>query len=870
MPPSTLPILPGGESAGEVADRFPLPKTTSGRRSLIWLVGSAIVLLVVSVLGFAIIARWMYELHVEDRLANAERVLQSAKRYVDEQYLVLDTVSRRVVEMLDGRNPADISVDEALAIKKQVETPQAEHQLEIFIWLPDGYNVLFGNKGPNISDREYFRVHFHPEEFPDGGKEFRHAETGLVIGGPVFGRIRQIPVLPVSRAVLDASGKPVGIITATVPVHRFLGIFDYLRREPNDVIFLMRNDYLGMVREPNDQRFLGSKLPNALVFQHYPERIAGRFEGVAATDGVRRVGAHLGLAPLPLVLGHSLEVRALGLDTVFFLSPVLAVSLGNLLAAFGFAIVAFFALKRSLADSRGLAQERDRVASSELRLASVINGAMDAIITLDETYHIVLFNDAAAKMFGMPSASAIGRLIDEFIPHRFRPQHAAHIRQFAAQGSASARMMGSVGSISAQRANGEEFPVEASISRVETGGQKLLTVTLRDVSRQRLLEEQLHQSQKMEALGQLTGGVAHDFNNLLAVILGNAEMVRDIARDRPDIGDKLESIIRASERAAALTRSLLAFSRQQALESRTLDPRKEMRETLTMLRRMLPESISIALDDRSTWLVKSDAAQLQAAILNLAVNARDAMPQGGTLTFGIRDVPLNEEYAASQSEVHPGQYVMITVTDTGEGMPAQVKARAFEPFFTTKEIGKGSGLGLSMVYGFAKQSHGHVEIDSEPNQGTTVRLYLPRGEDQIASSGGGRAEGKVGNGQLVLVVEDDADVRALATKLLEELGFIVLSASDAEQALGIVRDRTDIVVVLTDLIMPGRMNGQDLAREATRLRPKLAVIFMSGYTKNILDSSKESELQWPLLQKPFFKRDLADVMRSTLASATTA
>lgn len=385
-----------------------------------------------------------------------------------------------------------------------------------------------------------------------------------------------------------------------------------------------------------------------------------------------------------------------------------------------------------------------------------------------------------------------------------------------------------------------------------------------DISDRMQLEEQLRQSQRLESLGQLTGGVAHDFNNLLGIIYGNLELLGEELGDRPELQELLQSALRAGERGATLTRSLLAFSRQQPLDPHVIDPSALIEEMVSLLRRTVPENIDIRFVPTSSWKCEADAGQLQNALLNLVVNARDAMPDGGRLTLETGNARLDEHYSASHAEVSPGEYVVIAVSDTGTGMSPEVISRVFEPFFTTKEVGKGTGLGLSMVYGFAKQSLGHVNIYSELGEGTTVRLYLPRSGGTVGEKAKEATRNFQGQGEIVLVVEDDPDMLKMTSRLLRSLGYRVMTAAYAEPALEIVQRGTPFDLLLTDVMLPGSKNGRALADEVLRQRPKTRVLFMSGYTENAILHHGRLDEGVHLLQKPFLKREFAAKLREVL------
>jgi nitrogen-specific signal transduction histidine kinase len=376
----------------------------------------------------------------------------------------------------------------------------------------------------------------------------------------------------------------------------------------------------------------------------------------------------------------------------------------------------------------------------------------------------------------------------------------------------------------------------------------------------------LAQSERLSAIGQLTGGVAHDFNNLLTVILGNAELLKEQLADRQQLLTLAEMTATAATRGAELTNRLLAFARRQALEPQLVDINRLIAGMEGMLRRTLMEDIDIEMVRAGgLWLTEVDPGQLESALLNLAINARDAMPHGGHLTIETANAMLDDAYADEHHEVKSGQYVLVSVSDTGSGMPDEVAGRAFEPFFTTKQLGKGSGLGLSMVYGFVKQSGGHAKIYSEPGDGTTVKLYFPRrngGGDPLPAP---EPTGTLTGGQEhLLVVEDNDLVRQYVISLLQGLGYRVTSAGSGPEAIHVLQQSTDIDLLFTDVVMPGGVNGRELAEIARQLRPGIRVLFTSGYTENAIVHHGRLDRGVHLLGKPYRRQELAAKVRKVL------
>jgi signal transduction histidine kinase len=379
-------------------------------------------------------------------------------------------------------------------------------------------------------------------------------------------------------------------------------------------------------------------------------------------------------------------------------------------------------------------------------------------------------------------------------------------------------------------------------------------------------EEMLLQAQKMDAIGNLTGGIAHDFNNILTVILGNIEILAAQVADKPQLITTAKFIEESAERGAELTQQLLAFARKQPLQPCPTDVNELIGNTGKLLKRALGEQIEVqTILEAGTSPVLVDPTQLTAALLNLAVNARDAMPRGGILTIETGNVYLDEEYAKNQIEVAPGAYGMIAVSDNGPGIPASILDKVFEPFFTTKATGKGTGLGLSMVYGFVKQSNGHIRIYSEEGRGTTIKIYLPRSEDHPAQSYLAIAPTQMeGGNETILVIEDDAYVRNYVETQLNSLGYKTHMATNAAEALKIIEQGTEFDLLFTDVVLPGTMNGRQLADEVIRRNPSAKVLFTSGYTENVIVHHGRLDPGELLLSKPYRKSDLARMVRIVL------
>jgi two-component system, cell cycle sensor histidine kinase and response regulator CckA len=621
-----------------------------------------------------------------------------------------------------------------------------------------------------------------------------------------------------------------------------------------------------------------------------------------------------------------------------------------------------------------------QLAESEARLVSVIASAKDAIILAEADHSISLFNPAAEQMFGCPGSKAVGRQLDDFIPAEYNP---AALLAAESGGSVSLVRERTRG----VRGNGDSFPLEASVSKTESGGRLIYTIVARDVTErrraeerlreqaamldqatdaivvfdldgrvrywnrgaerlygwpaaeaigepfaelcgtgqapqfdeaarmsaergewsgelsivsragraitvdahwtllkdrhgqpsavlarhtdvtdQRKLEGRLRQAQKLQAIGQLAGGVAHDFNNLLTVIQGYTEMLMSNWQLDPGARELVAEVYRAGERAAGLTRQLLAFSRRQVLAPRTLDLNVLVREMEKMLSRLIGADINLASSlDSELGHVRADPGQVEQVVMNLAVNARDAMPRGGRLTIETRNVDLDLNYVREHPEVKSGRYVMLAVTDTGVGMDAATKARIFEPFFTTKEPGKGTGLGLATVHGIVQQSGGHIDIYSELGRGTSIKVYFPRlRDDAVRSTGSGVIQPVPRGSESILLVEDDDSIRSLARVALQSYGYTILEAADGQQGIEIGRDLSQTIhLLITDVILP-KTGGREVVEAISAARPSLRVLYVSGYTNDAIVRHGVLESNVAFLQKPFTPTSLARKVREVL------
>jgi signal transduction histidine kinase/ActR/RegA family two-component response regulator len=421
-----------------------------------------------------------------------------------------------------------------------------------------------------------------------------------------------------------------------------------------------------------------------------------------------------------------------------------------------------------------------------------------------------------------------------------------------------------------RRIGGEEFPADVLLTRMEQGGKVILQATVRDITGRKQLEQQLRQSQKMEAIGQLAGGVAHDFNNMLAVIGGNAELLlMDADQHTPVTNECLKQITAASERAANLTRQMLAFSRKQAMQPQPLVLNKVIAELTKMLKRIIGEHIDLECRYADPLpFVRADAGMIEQVLLNLAINARDAMPRGGHLLIATDTASFDAAYARNHPGAGAGEFVRLTVTDTGTGIAPEHLPRIFEPFFTTKELGKGTGLGLATVYGIVQQHQGWIEVFSQPGAGATFKIFLPVIPAPAAAAVASKAETQVpGGAETILLVEDDYAVRAVTRRVLESQGYRIYEATTVREALEVWRGHAEeIQLLLTDIVMPQGLTGRELAEQLRAQRPALKVIFMSGYSADVIDKDARflRRTRSFFLQKPCSSLTILETVRRSL------
>jgi PAS domain S-box-containing protein len=722
----------------------------------------------------------------------------------------------------------------------------------------------------NAGDREQFRT---LRDRPDIGYIVTEAQTNRVTGQET---------IFLAQRISAKDGAFLGVLVGTIAASRFDKIFASLLPSKRSWIGLYRRDGALLIRQP---RPAGSAELSPQIKAFFAQTIAGAEAGTLHTiaEGARPAE----IVTLHTVQGYPLVVavcvvedvvlsswrQLAGLIAAVTMAAILLLAIGGYLLGRQFRMRNLIESARAdqerAARARVVAETAERVqARARGELKTIMDHSVDGLVLIDQNGTVLNFSEPAERIFGYRVEEVVGRNIAMLLR---APGKASGGKAAPAGGAApeDSWIDGTRRERDGWRKDGTSFPMEWAVGEIASDNERRRFVaTVRDITEQKAAQEQLRQSQKMDAIGKLTGGVAHDFNNILTVIVGTIEILAQGVADRPELAAIAKMIDDAATRGANLTQQLLAFSRKQPLEPRDVDINFLITDTAKLLRPTLGEHIEITLRlEPDAWHAMVDPFQLSTALLNLAINARDAMPEGGKLMFETSNVVLDEVYAVSNPDVAPGLYVVLAVSDTGVGIPADIRDRIFEPFFTTKEIGKGTGLGLSMVYGFIKQSYGHIKVYSETGHGTTIRIYLPRSDEHEiqAHVNGGPAALPVGH-ETILVVEDDDLVRDYVLTQLQSLGYATLSARDAASALQLVDKGEAFDMIFTDVIMPGGMNGRQLADEVRKRRPGVKVLYTSGYTENAIFHHGRLDPGVTLLAKPYRKSDLARKIREAMAA----
>jgi PAS domain S-box-containing protein len=707
-----------------------------------------------------------------------------------------------------------------------------------------------GNGGPgrerNFADRTYYKA------------QRDNPSRGLFIDVPVASRVRNSLVIAVSRAFLTPDGRFGGVVFVPIDYENLRQFFLSLNVGQRGTVTLYRDDGTILLRTPNADEFAGRDVRSNLLFSQYlPQAPSGSFKGSGLTDGTSRSISYRRVAGMPLVVTVArdpVEFLAGWKNNALYYSLV-AAGLNLLIAGFGL----------GLARQWWLREDSERALRDNLEQHQLVTENVPALIVhVGADGHIRYANRVAIEWYAQPSADAARtRKIDDFIdPLRLGEWR---LKVEAALAGRTTR-----GEEKAVFPDGCERWCETI--RVPDCGQDgtvrgyfVLSV---DITERKRIEDELRQAQKIEAIGQLAGGIAHDSNNMLAATLGNLDLLLDaLPPDDASCRGMAERAIEAAERVADLNRRLLAFARKQTLQPQITDVNQLVSGMATILRRTLGETIEIEVEQQEMlWRCLIDPTQLQNALLNLAINARDAMAGSGRVTIRTANAVLDQPLDDGDERIVPGDYVTIAVSDMGAGMPPEIARRVFEPFFTTKGVGEGSGLGLSMVYGFARQSGGTVLISSRVAHGTSVTLYLPSAGPAPANEPRADATppSRRKTGELILVVEDNPLVGQMASTMLSSMGYTPVIVIDAASAIAEMERSAPISLLLTDILLPGGMTGFDLARQARRRWPDLPILFMSGFADpSLVPDDFRSNTK--LLRKPFRLGQLSEAIVFALA-----
>jgi PAS domain S-box-containing protein len=677
------------------------------------------------------------------------------------------------------------------------------------------------------------------------------------------------PLTQMTRAVEDLShGEAVAMPSNACPEMASLGAaFTELSSQLGTKQNLLENT----VESIRDCVVVADENAVVVVANAAARRLLGVDRGFDSLAGVRKFACFLSDGTTPLPIPDSPLARALRGENVDDFELVVAPEQTGAKAY-------IVANAQPLRDGRGKLRgavtvlrdvteqrrARQAQADSEQMAQTIVSTALDAFVQTDQDGFVLDWSPQAEVLTGWTRAETVGvKLVELVFPEPLRAAHRQRIAQFLREAAGGA--MGMRYEAPAVHRDGREFFVEVSLTALRRGDGYIINAFVRDITQKRAAEAQLIQALKMESLGQLTGGIAHDFNNMLTVITGTIEILADGVKDTPHLASITKLISDAADRGASLTASLLAFARKQPLQPGEIDVNDLIGEVVRLLSPILGKHIEVetALSG-DAWPAFVDRSQLSTALVNLAINARDAMPNGGKLTFSTGNFTLGVPEAMARGVERAGDYVAIEVGDTGTGIPRADIERIFDPFFSTKEVGRGTGLGLSMVFGFAKQSRGSVDVRSEEGNGTTFRIYLPKADISALQPPLQDDPPAQGGSETILCVEDDRKIRDYVTMQLAHLGYKVIVAGNADEALAIVRQGAAFDLLFTDIVMPGTMNGRQLAETLMDGRPALRVLFTSGYSDGALPSQGRAGQGIPLLTKPYRRAELARMLRRCL------
>ncbi|HUA52548.1 MAG TPA: ATP-binding protein [Candidatus Sulfotelmatobacter sp.] len=847
---------------------MPLPASGRAMR-LLWIMLAASVLLPTALFAFL---SWRdheaYLERAEERVRQTTEILhEHALKVFETQDLAMDWLENRI-QGLDWPEIRRRELELHEVITSIVERYEQIVQIGV---MDDRGRLVASTVYPvpptDLGDRDYTRA------LIAGFK-------GTYIGEPIVGRFTAKPQFVTARARRTALGRFDGGMLVSAHQEYFVDFWRTTARAEGSTVTMFRDDGVVLATTGPETGMVERLAPGSPLMTRARQATQGLFVADAAAGAPQSVEGFMRLGHYPVFVAYALSTEA---ALAPWRQQLVRYGLLTMLVALGLIAMTGLTMRYVMAQERSAAQLADATERLRSEMRSREQAEADMRRSQEDFRYLYLKTpvmlhsiDREGRLINVSDywLEAMGYAREEVIGRRFSDFMAAPSRSYASEIGRPALIEGGRRSqvpYQLVRKDGStiEVLVNALAQRDERGEfVRSLSVTF-DVTDWKRTEAQLRQAQKMEAIGQLTGGVAHDLNNLLTVVMAGLERAERNPADPTSMRRALETAQRGAERAASLTAQLLAFSRRQPLEPKAVDVGRLLPRMADLLRRTLGEAIEIeTVVSGGLWLAFCDPSQLENALVNLALNARDAMPGGGRLTLEAANLHLDDDYAAANPDTIPGRYAMIAVTDTGCGMTGEVIEHAFEPFFTTKPEGRGTGLGLSQVFGFVRQSGGHVKIYSELGHGTSVRLYLPRAQSGVADAEPRAVTDTSPRGsETVLVVEDDADVRAAVVEMVEDLGYIVEQAANPDDAFGIL-NRLDIDVLFTDVVMPGTMRTTELAERARALRPGIKVLFTSGYSESAIVHQGRLDAGVHLIAKPYKRHQLARRLRLLLDGAS--